>query len=388
MIGAGPAGLFAAETLAQAGVAVTIYDRMPSPGRKLLIAGRGGLNLTHSEGLEAFLDRYGSARERLEPAMREFPPDSLRAWAHGLGIETFVGSSGRIFPSAMKATPLLRAWLRRLDSLGVQLATRHAWQGWDAQGRLVFDTPNGDVSVAADATILALGGASWPRLGSDGRWAETLRARGVEVTKFAPANAGFEIAWSDLFRAKFAGVPLKPATFYFEGRGVRGEAMITSYGIEGGAIYALSASLRDAIMRDGSAVLRIDLRPGELLSDLADKLARPRGAKSDSSFLRGTIGLTQLGVGLLREAGLSITANAIKSLPLTLRAPRPLERAISSAGGIAWDGVGENFELRALPGTFAAGEMLDWEAPTGGYLLQACFSTARAAALGVLGRLT
>jgi uncharacterized flavoprotein (TIGR03862 family) len=287
----------------------------------------------------------------------------------------------------MKATPLLRAWLRRLDSLGVQLATRHAWRGWDAQGALVFDTPAGTVPVAPHATILALGGASWPRLGSDGHWAGTLRARGVEVTPFAPSNAGFEVAWSDLFRSKFAGVPLKPATFYFQGRAVRGEAMITDYGIEGGAVYALSAALRDAIARDGSAVLRIDLRPGELLSSLAGKLARPRGARSDSSFLRGTIGLTQLGVGLLREAGLSITAEAIKSLPLTLVAPRPLERAISSAGGIAWRGVADDFELRALPGTFVAGEMLDWEAPTGGYLLQACFSTGRAAALGALGRL-
>jgi uncharacterized flavoprotein (TIGR03862 family) len=384
IVGAGPTGLFTAETLAQAGTAVTIYDHMPSPARKFLMAGRGGLNLTHSEPFDLFLDRYEGARERLEPSLRDFTPDALRAWAHGLGIETFVGSSGRIFPVGMKASPLLRAWLRRLESLGVRLATRHAWRGWDEKGALSFDTPSGLTSVTSDATILALGGASWPRLGSDGHWIDTLRARGVAVTDFAPANAGFDVNWSDLFRTKFAGAPLKPATFYFEGQAVRGEAVITSYGIEGGAIYALSAKLRDAIARDGSAVLRIDLRPGELLSSLAGKLARPRGAKSDSSFLRGTIGLSQVGVGLLREAGLSTTADAIKSLPVTLVAPRPLERAISTAGGVAWDAVDANFELRAAPRTFVAGEMLDWEAPTGGYLLQACFSTGHAAAQGVL----
>jgi uncharacterized flavoprotein (TIGR03862 family) len=384
VIGAGPAGLFAAETLARQGAAVTIYDRMPSPARKLLIAGRGGLNLTHSEGLDEFLDRYGAARDRLEAAIRAFPPTALRDWAEGLGIETFIGSSGRIFPIGMKASPLLRAWLRRLDGLGVRLLSRHAWRGWDANGRLRFETQAGPVTAAPDATVLALGGASWPRLGSDGAWVAALAARGVAVTPLAPANCGFEIAWSDLFRTRFAGTPLKPVTLLFAGRAIRGEAMITAYGIEGGAVYALSAALRDAIARDGSAVLRLDLRPGELLSDVARKLARPRGAKSDSSFLRGTIGLTQVGVGLLREAGVSVTAEAIKSLPLTLTAARPLERAISSAGGIAWGEVDETFQLRKLRRVFVAGEMLDWEAPTGGYLLQACFATGHAAARGVL----
>ncbi|GIL38056.1 TIGR03862 family flavoprotein [Roseiterribacter gracilis] len=384
VIGAGPAGLFAAETLAKAGASVTIYDRMPSPARKFLMAGRGGLNLTHSEPLDAFVERYGAARAQLEPSLRAFPPTALRDWAHDLGVETFVGSSGRIFPTGMKASPLLRAWLRRLDSLGVRLATRHAWRGWDAAGALRFATGTEELRVAHDATILALGGASWPRLGSDGHWAGTLRARGVAVTDFAPSNVGFEIAWSDLFRSKFAGAPLKPATFYFEGRAVRGEAVITDYGLEGGAIYQLSAPLRDAIARDGSAILRIDLRPGEVLSSLDAKLSRPRGSKSDSSFLRGTIGLAPVGVGLLREAGLSITAAAIKSLPLKLVGARPLERAISTAGGVAWDAVTNDFELRAVPRVFVAGEMLDWEAPTGGYLLQACFSTARAAAEGAL----
>jgi hypothetical protein len=382
VIGGGPAGLIAAETLAEAGHAVTLFDHMPSVGRKLLIAGRGGLNLTHSENLAAFLARYGSAREKLEPAILAFPPDALIAWCEGLGVPVFVGSSGRVFPKVMKASPLLRAWLARLAALGVRIATRHRWQGFAPDGALSFDTPSGPRRLHPDTTVLALGGASWPRLGSDGAWTALLP--GVPIAPLAPANCGFRVVWSEHFREKFQGQPLKRIALAFQGATVRGEAMITRAGIEGGAVYALSGALRDAIARHGTATLCIDLLPDQ---DGA-VLARPRRGLSTSNFLRKA-GVSAVGIGLVQEA---LRAGAgqdfsvlVKALPVRLHAPMPIARAISSAGGVRWDAVGADFSLALHHGVFVAGEMLDWEAPTGGYLLQACFSTGVAAAQGALG---
>lgn len=386
VIGGGPAGLFAAEQLACAGQAVVVYDRMPSVGRKLLMAGRGGLNLTHSEDFAAFVDRYGVAAARLRPMLEAFPPAALVAWAEGLGQPTFVGSSGRVFPKALKASPLLRAWLGRLSGLGVTIRTRHEWLGWTADGALRFRTPDGERVVAPRATVLALGGASWPRLGSDGRWAERLD----DVAPFRPANMGFEVAWSAVMQG-FAGQPLKGIALTGGGRSVRGEAMVTRYGLEGGAIYALSATLRDAVEADGSAWLEIDLRPDIAVADLAARLDRPRGGQTLANHLRKAARLSPLEINLLREAhGKALPsepqalARAIKAAPLRLTGVQPLERAISSAGGVRLDAVDEQLMLRARPGVFAAGEMLDWEAPTGGYLLQAAFATGHAAAQGVL----
>jgi uncharacterized flavoprotein (TIGR03862 family) len=385
VIGGGPAGLMAAETLAPAGARVAVYEGMPSFGRKFLMAGRGGLNLTHSEALERFLGRYGAAAARLAPLIEAFPPAALVAWAEGLGQPTFVGSSGRVFPRAMKASPLLRAWLRRLTASGVELVTRAEWLGWEADGALAFhDRP----PVRADAVVLALGGASWPKLGSTGAWADLLAAKGVALAPFRPANVGFRADWSPHFRERFAGAPLKPLALTFAGVTVRGEAVVTAHGLEGGGVYALSAALRDAIARDGRAVLELDLRPGVAEADLARKLARPRGGQSAANFLRKAAGLAPVAVNLIREArGGALPADlarAIKHTPVTLTGTRGLERAISTAGGIAWSAVNEDLMLTALPGVFAAGEMLDWEAPTGGYLLQACFATGAAAARGVL----
>ncbi|BBK41317.1 NAD(FAD)-utilizing dehydrogenase [Allostella vacuolata] len=394
IVGGGPAGLMAAEIASAAGARVTVWERMPSVGRKLLMAGRGGLNLTHSEPAEPFLARYGAAAGRLAPALAAFPPERLRAWADGLGQATFVGSSGRVFPAAMKASPLLRAWLARLAGQGVRIATRRQWQGWDASGRLVFASPDGSIErVAAAATILALGGASWPRLGSDGGWVATLAGRGVAVTPLVSANCGFQVAWSEEFRDRFAGTPLKPAAFAHAGRSLRGEAMVTAYGIEGGAVYALSAGLRDRIAAAGEAVLEVDLRPDLAVVELAKRLAAVSGAPSMATRLRKGAGLAPVAAALLREAGGELPrdpaalAARIKSVPLRLVAPQPLARAISTAGGIALDEVDAQFMLRRLPGTFVAGEMLDWEAPTGGYLLQATFATAAAAAEGALAHL-
>ncbi|WP_374447307.1 TIGR03862 family flavoprotein [Stella sp.] len=382
VVGGGPAGLMAAEAAAAAGAAVTVWEAMPSVGRKLLMAGRGGLNLTHSEPLDAFRARYGAAADRLAAALEAFPPAALRAWADALGQDTFVGSSGRVFPRAMKASPLLRAWLQRLGAAGVRFALRRRWQGWDASGRLVFAGPDAAVErVSAAATVLALGGASWPRLGSDGGWAPILAGAGVRVTPFQPANCGFAVDWSPSFRERFAGTPLKPVAMSLGGRTVRGEAMATAYGIEGGAVYALSAALRAAVAADGAAVVRLDLRPELAVEDLAARLAAVAGAPSTATRLRKGAGLSPLAAALLREgeAGLprdpAALARRIKSLPLRLGAPQPLARAISSAGGVAFEAVDERFMLRARPGTFVAGEMLDWEAPTGGYLLQAAFAT-------------
>jgi uncharacterized flavoprotein (TIGR03862 family) len=388
VIGGGPAGLIAAETLSAQGLRVTVYERMPTFGRKLLIAGRGGLNLTHSEALERFKTRYGQAAGRLAPYLDAFPAQALLAWAEGLGQATFTGSSGRVFPKAMKASPLLRAWLKRLADQGVRLEPRAEWLGWDETGALLFrDRP----AERPDAVILALGGASWPRLGSTGGWAEVLRAKGVEVAPFRPATCGFRVDWSEPFRARFAGTPLKSLALSFQGRTVRGEAVITGYGIEGGGIYALSAALRDAVERDGRAVLELDLRPDVAEAQLASKLARPRGGQSLSNVLRKAAGLSPVAANLVREAhggaAAQDLAHAIKHAGIVLTGTQGLERAISSAGGIAWPEVGEDLMLQRLPGVFVAGEMLDWEAPTGGYLLQACFATGVAAAKGVIARL-
>ena len=383
VIGGGPAGLMAAEVLAHGGAAVTVHDQMPSPGRKLLIAGRGGLNLTHGEPLPAFLSRYGSARPRLEPAITAFPPEALVAWAEGLGQPVFTGTSGRIFPRALKSSPLLRAWLGRLAGLGVVLQARHRWEGWDETGALRFATPDGPVTSRPAAVVLALGGASWPRLGSDGGWTALLPG----VAPLRPANCGFLVPWSDIFRQRFEGTPLKRIAVEFAGQRVRGEALITVGGIEGGAVYALSAPLREAIAGGGPVTLRLDLRPDVGAPELAARLDGPRGGQSLANHLRRA-GLPPVAVGLVQEAlhaGVSAPLSAlVKALPLRLTGPAPIARAISSAGGVGWGEVDERFMLRARPGVFLAGEMLDWEAPTGGYLLQGCFSTGAAAGRGVL----
>jgi hypothetical protein len=395
IIGGGPAGLMAAEVLAQAGAGVIVYDAMPSVGRKFLLAGRGGLNLTHSEALPAFLARYGAAASHLAPGIGAFPPENLRAWSEALGQPTFVGSSGRVFPQAFKASPLLRAWLRRLDSHGVQLRLRHRWTGWDGAGHLSFETPDGPVVVDARATVLALGGASWPRLGSDGAWASTLAAKGVTIAPLRPANCGFTVAWSEIFRDRFEGHPLKGVALSFGAHSVRGEAMITRAGIEGGAVYALSAELREAVAGSGQAILRIALRPDLETSDLIARLSVPRGKQSLSNFLRKAAHLSPVGIGLLQEAaiasGVSLSslsaedlAARINAVPVILTGVAPIARAISTAGGISFGEFDADLMIRRLPGVFAAGEMLDWEAPTGGYLLQAAFATGAAAGRGVL----
>jgi uncharacterized flavoprotein (TIGR03862 family) len=390
VVGGGPAGLMAAEALVRGGARVTVYDRMPSLGRKFLLAGRGGLNLTHSEALEALLTRYGDAEARLRPAIETFSPAMLRAWCEGLGQTTFVGSSGRVFPQAMKASPLLRAWLRRLGAEGVAFELRHHWQGWDDDGRLLFAAPQGHVAIAADAVVLALGGASWPRLGSDGGWVEALDKRGIGIAPLRPANCGFVVRWSDIFRSRFEGQPLKRIELSFGGRTVRGEALITQTGLEGGGIYALSGVLRDAIAASGEAVLHIDLRPDLTQAELERRLGTPRGKQSLSTFLRKAAKLSPAAIGLLREPDTAPSPDAaalaarIKAVRLRLVGVADIARAISSAGGVAFDEVDAHFMLRCRPGTFVAGEMLDWDAPTGGYLLQAAFATGAAAGHGVL----
>jgi uncharacterized flavoprotein (TIGR03862 family) len=391
IIGGGPAGLIAAEVLGRAGLSVTIYDRMPSVGRKLLMAGRGGLNLTHSEEFERFVARYAEARPQLEPLIGAFRPDDLRAWSEGLGQETFVGSSGRVFPKAFKASPLLRAWLSRLDGLGVRFALRHRWQGWDGEERLIFTNAAGEtVQAKPDATILALGGASWPRLGSDGSWVDLLAQRGIAISAFRPANMGFICPWSEIMRSRFAGEPLKRIALTFEAATVKGEAIVTQDGIEGGVVYALSARLRDTIEQDGSALLHIDLRPDLSQEALLKKLNTPRKGQSASTFLRKAASLSPVGIALLREVDPALPAqpealaHLIKAIPLRLTGTKSLERAISTAGGVPFSELDAHLMLRRLPGVFVAGEMLDWEAPTGGYLLQATYATGIAAAKGVL----
>ncbi|WP_354046984.1 TIGR03862 family flavoprotein [Bradyrhizobium sp. LB12.1] len=395
VIGAGPAGLMAAEVLAQGGARVTVYDAMPSAGRKFLIAGRGGLNLTHSEPLPQFMARYREAAPKLNAAIEAFPPDALRTWSEALGEPTFVGSSGRVFPKAFKASPLLRAWLRRLDAADVRFAFRHRWMGWDGEGRLVFEKPGGAAAIAADATVLALGGASWPRLGSDGGWTTILADKGISISPLRPANSGFIVAWSEIFRTRFEGQPLKGAALSFGPHRARGEAVITSGGIEGGAIYALSAELRETIAANGEAVLHVALRPDVHHGELVKRLSASRGKQSFSNFLRKAAQLSPVAVGLLQEAAIGAgqslsamsaerSAELINAVPIKLAGVAPIARAISSAGGLSFDELDADFMIRKLPGVFAAGEMLDWEAPTGGYLLQASFATGAAAGRGVL----
>jgi uncharacterized flavoprotein (TIGR03862 family) len=385
VIGGGPAGLMAAEILAQAGLAVTVYDQMPSVGRKLLMAGRGGLNLTHAEPLPALLSRYGAARSWLEPIISDFPPEALIGWCNGLGQPTFTGSSARVFPTAMKASPLLRAWLRRLGELGVEFRVRHPWAGWNTGGSLRFATPHGTVHADPKVTILALGGASWPRLGSDAAWTEYLPGL---LAPFQPANCGFLVDWSRHFRTHFAGRPLKRLAIRFASDTVRGEAVITESGLEGGVIYALSARLRDTILAEGSATISVDLRPDLSQAALDDRLGGPRRGQSLANTLRKQAGLAPEAIGLVQEAlhtgAVDSLPRLIKSLPIRLLAPAPIARAISSAGGLRISALTASLMLRDHPSVFAAGEMLDWEAPTGGYLLQACFSTGVAAAKGAL----
>ncbi|WP_269454632.1 TIGR03862 family flavoprotein [Methylomonas methanica] len=395
IIGAGPAGLMASEVLSQAGLSVTVYDAMPSAGRKFLMAGKGGMNITHSEPLKQFLSRYGARRVELEPMLNDFSPDALRAWVQGFGIETFVGTSGRVFPTEMKAAPLLRAWLHRLRTNGVQFRMRHRWLGW-VENDLCFETPEGERIIQADAVIFALGGGSWPQLGSTGIWQSILSQRGIAVEPLKPANCGFETAWSDYFRERFAGQPLKPVSILFrnqnnESFNLQGELTIADYGLEGGLIYALSGPLRDEIAASGSAAIQLDLLPDRSLANIIDRLAKPRGKDSLSTHLRKRLGISGAKAALLREA-LSAAemddpaklAMTLKALLITLSASRPIAEAISSAGGVSFTELDQHLMLQKFPGLFVAGEMLDWEAPTGGYLLTASLATGRAAGLGAV----
>ena len=386
VVGAGPAGLMAAEVAARAGCDVTIYDRMASPGRKLLLAGRGGLNLTHSEDPARFLARYGEAAACLAPALDRFGATELRAWCAGLGIETFVGTSGRVFPVGLKTSPLLRGWLRRLDAAGVGFKLRHRWVGWAAGGALMFETPDGTFHARAGATILALGGASWPHLGPDGRWVETLAAETLDIAPLGPANCGFLVPWSEAFRARAEGQPLKSVALAFAGQTARGDLVVTRQGLEGGPIYALAGALREAIARDGEAKIHVALRPDMSADAIAARLGKRRPKESLANVLRKTLHLSPVAIGLLREAELAPgttlatfdaegLAHLINAVPVRLTAPMPIARAISTAGGVRFAGLDAGLMLARRPGTFVAGEMLDWEAPTGGYLLQACFAT-------------
>lgn len=395
IIGGGPAGLMAAEVLAAGGVAVDVYDAMASSGRKFLLAGKGGMNITHSEAYDAFVARYGARSAEADAWLRGFTPQDVRDWIHGLGIDTFVGTSGRVFPLEMKAAPLLRAWLHRLRESGVRLHTRHRWQGW-RDGQLVFATPEGETLVDASAIILALGGASWARLGSDGAWVPLLEARGVEVAPLVPSNCGFDTDWSAHFSEKHAGAPLITVAVEYENReGQRerrqGQFVVTASGIEGSLVYALSAPLRDQIAARGHTTVWLDLAPDHDLERVRAEVLRPRGSRSMSSHLQSRLGIKGVKAGLLREcldaAGYNDPerlAGAIKALPLVLKRPRPIDEAISSAGGVRFESIDADGMLKALPGVFVAGEMVDWEAPTGGYLLTACFASGRAAGAGVL----
>ncbi|MBP2233969.1 putative flavoprotein (TIGR03862 family) [Sinorhizobium kostiense] len=390
IIGGGPAGLMAAEVLSANGHAVTVYEAMPTAARKFLLAGKSGLNITHAEDYSRFVTRFGAAAERLRPALDAFTPKDVRAWASGLGTETFVGSSSRVFPKEMKASPLLRAWLRRLDAQGVRLLTRHRWSGF-ADGGYEFETSEGRKIARPDAALLALGGASWPRLGSDAAWVPWLRSRRVTVHDFRPANCGFDVAWSEDFRGRFAGEPLKSVVATSEAGAFPGEFVVSRHGIEGSLVYAHAAALRDGLERDGKAQLLVDLAPGRSIERLTWDLARQHGKASLANRLRKGAGLNGIKSALIREIAPAAVrpdperlAAAIKSLPIPLLRPRPIAEAISSAGGIGLDDVDDGFMVKTLPGLFAAGEMLDWEAPTGGYLLTACLAIGRAAAHGML----
>ncbi|MGU3398392.1 TIGR03862 family flavoprotein [Brucellaceae bacterium D45D] len=386
IFGGGPSGLMAAERLSQLGYGVTVYEQMPTVGRKLLLAGKSGLNITHSEDFSAFTGRFGNALERLIPALTQFGPNDLRAWADELGAQTFVGSSGRVFPKAMKASPLLRAWLRRLEVLGVQILTRHRWVGFD-DGNVIVDTPTGRQSVECDAALFAFGGASWPKLGSDAHWIKPFSEQGIEISALRPANCGFDIEWSDYFKFRFAGEPVRSVTITSDAGTTQGEFVISAYGVEGSLIYAHSSALRDALASSGRADLVLDLAPGRSLQRLETDLARQDGKSSFANLLRKGAGLTGVKAALVSEvtrlkdpAGL---ARTIKSLKIPLSRPRPIEEAISSAGGISWREINDNWMLHKRPGVFVSGEMIDWEAPTGGYLLTACFAMGRGAADGI-----
>src|SRR5512143_1009928 len=401
VIGGGPAGLMAAEALAQGGVRVDLYDAMPSVGRKFLLAGVGGMNITYSEPFDAFLSRYGARAADIQPLLEAFPPATLRAWIHRLGVETFVGSSGRVFPRDMKAAPLLRAWLHRLREFGVRFHVRHRWLGWADDGALRFASPQGEPNVCASAVVLALGGGSWAKLGSDGTWVPLLAQRGVEVAPLLPSNCGFDVAggWSEHLRSRFAGQPLKSVALRFTDHAGRlherkGELMLSDTGVEGSLVYALSAPLRDTLAEQGALTVRLDLLPDKPLGRVAAEVGHPRGSRSLSSHLQSRTGIRGVKMALLREilpaAQLNDPAqlaHAIKSLPLTLARPRPLDEAISSAGGVRFEALDEHLMPRRLPGVFCAGEILDWEAPTGGYLLTACLASGRVAAQGALNYL-
>ncbi len=398
VVGGGPAGLMAAEVARAAGVEVDLYDRMGSVGRKFLIAGKGGLNLTHSDPFDTFVSRYGERAREVERWLARLDADALREWARGLGVETFVGSSGRVFPADLKAAPLLRGWLRRLRASGVRFHVNHRWLGWDDAGALRFEHAGGEVRVHAGATVLALGGGSWPVLGSDGSWTHALAARGVALAPLQPANCGFDVAWSAHFAARHAGAPVKPVVIHSrgeDGTSIRrqGEFVVGANGVEGSLIYALGAPLREAIARHGSTTIRLDLVPGRDAARLARDLAQPRGSRSFGEHLRRRAGIDGVKAGLLYEAlprhdwqDVERLAATLKSLPLTLLRPRPLDEAISTAGGVRFDALDESLMLRALPGVFVAGEMIDWEAPTGGYLLTACFASGLVAGEGAARR--
>lgn len=389
IIGGGPAGLMAAEHLASKGHIVTVYDAMPTVGRKFLLAGKSGLNITHAEDYARFVTRYGAANDRLRSVLDLMTPEAIRVWAADLGTETFVGSSGRVFPKVMKASPLLRAWLKRLEGLGVTILTRHRWTGFDGDA-LLFETPDGQKRVTADATLLALGGASWPKLGSDAAWVPQLKAEGIEITPLRPANCGFDCDFSEHFDSRFSGQPVKSVKATSTAGTTQGEFVISKGGIEGSLIYAHSAALRDTLNRDGHAALILDLTPGRTTEKLSVDLARQDRKSSFSTRLKKAANLDGVKIALLREVtpdanqlDAEALANLIKALPLTVKRPRPIAEAISTAGGVAFDALDNHFMLKARPGTFVSGEMLDWEAPTGGYLLTACFATGIAAAEGI-----
>ena len=391
IIGGGPAGLMAAEVLCGHGLQVDVYDSMTSLGRKFLMAGKSGLNLTHSEPFEKFISRYGKRKADIEKWLLDFSPDDLVKWAGGLGVETFIGTSGRVFPKEMKASPLLRAWLRRLDEAGVNFHLRHKWTGWNEEKSLTFETPDGLKSVQADAVILALGGGSWARLGSSGEWVNWLNQAGVKVEALKPSNCGFDVAWSPFFKEKFDGQPIKSVLLMFGDFHQQGEFIVTKEGVEGSLVYAASAGMRDEILANGKAMMRLDLAPDKTEAQLLEKLSKPRGSRSMASHLEKTVGIKGVKAGLLREfvskdefADMARLAFYMKQLPVPLVATRPLDEAISSAGGVSFDSLDESLMLKTLPGIFCAGEMLDWEAPTGGYLLTACFASGRWAANGVL----
>jgi len=389
IVGGGPAGLMAAEVLAEAGHAVTVYERMPTVARKFLLAGKSGLNITHSEDYQRFRARFGQAGGRLAAALDAFTPADVRDWAAGLGAETFTGSSGRVFPTVMKASPLLRAWIARLAAAGVEILPRHCFTGFTEEGP-AFDTPQGRLVARCDAVLLALGGASWPRLGSDAGWVAGLAGWGVEVKAFRPANCGFDVDWSETFRDRFAGAALKAVTATSDAGTFPGEFVISRHGIEGSLVYAHAASLRDSLERDGRAALAVDLAPGRAAERIARDLARQDAKQSLSNRLRKGAGIEGVKTALLREvappavlADPAALARLIKAAPIAVVRPRPIAEAISSAGGVSFESLDDNYMLKAMPGVFAAGEMLDWEAPTGGYLLTACFATGRAAARGM-----